>query len=62
MNHRRYLLVLERVRSRALSVVLILSAGFTAKADASWGFSLTNLDTTCKPCRGFLHDLRWAVG
>jgi putative endopeptidase len=34
--------------------VLILSAGSTARAgDASWGFSLTNLDRTCKPCENF---------
>ena len=37
-------------------LVLIFSAGFTAKAAGdtpSWGFSLSNLDKTCKPCDDF---------
>jgi len=35
--------------------VLLFSADFTTKAagDASWGFSLNNLDRTCKPCDDF---------
>jgi putative endopeptidase len=39
----------------AFSAVLTISAGSTARAagDASWGFSLTNLDRTCKPCEDF---------
>jgi putative endopeptidase len=53
MNHRRNLLVLGAGALACLAVVLILSAGLTAKADASWGFSLTNLDKTCKPCDDF---------
>jgi putative endopeptidase len=53
MSHRRNLLVLSAVALLGLSVVLILSAGVTVKADAPWGFSLTNLDTTCKPCQDF---------
>jgi len=39
-----------------LSFILILSAGFRAEAegaDSSWGFSLKNLDRTCKPCDDF---------
>jgi len=39
----------------ALSLLLILTSQSTAKAagDSSWGFSLTNLDKTCKPCDDF---------
>ena len=39
----------------ALAAVLSVSAGVAMKAagDASWGFSLTNLDRTCKPCDDF---------
>ncbi len=59
MSHRRNLLVLSAVALVALSVVLILSAEVTLKADAPWGFSLTNLDTTCKPCQDFY---RFAMG
>src|SRR5258708_1852372 len=35
--------------------VLTISAGSATKAaaDASWGFSLANLDHTCKPCDDF---------
>lgn len=38
-----------------LAVLLLLSAHLPAKADntSSWGFSLTNLDKTCKPCDDF---------
>src|SRR5271157_3553837 len=53
MNHRRNLLVLGAGTLVCLSMVLILSAGMTANADASWGFSLTNLDKSCKPCEDF---------
>jgi putative endopeptidase len=53
MNHRRNLLALGACALLGFSIVLILSAGFTARADASWGFSLTNLDTSCKPCEDF---------
>jgi predicted metalloendopeptidase len=53
MNHRRHLLLLSASALVGLSIVLTLSAGLTAKADAPWGFSLTNLDTTCKPCQDF---------
>jgi putative endopeptidase len=53
MNHRRYLLILGACALASLSLVLILSSGLTARADASWGFSLTNLDKTCKPCEDF---------
>jgi len=39
----------------AFSAVLAISAGSATKAagDLSWGFSLTNLDRTCKPCDDF---------
>jgi putative endopeptidase len=53
MNHRRNLLALGACALVGLSIVLILSAGLTARADASWGFSLTNLDKSCKPCEDF---------
>src|SRR5258707_271877 len=35
--------------------VLTISAGSATKsaADTSWGFSLTNLDRSCKPCDDF---------
>jgi len=39
-----------------VSLVLLFAVGITAKSDAngsSWGFSLTNMDTTCKPCDDF---------
>ncbi len=53
MNHRRNILWLGAAALISLSIVLILSAGLTAKADAPWGFSLTNLDKSCKPCEDF---------
>ncbi len=53
MNQRRSLLLLEAAALLCLSILLILSAGLTAKADASWGFSLANLDKSCKPCDDF---------
>ena len=53
MNHRRNLLVLGAAALVCLSIVLILAAGLMARADASWGFSLTNLDKSCKPCDDF---------
>jgi putative endopeptidase len=53
MSHRRNLLALGACALLGLSIVLILSAGLTARADASWGFSLTNLDKSCKPCEDF---------
>ena len=53
MNHRRNLLVLGACALACLSVALILSSGPTAKADAPWGFSLNNLDKSCKPCEDF---------
>ena len=38
-----------------ICAVLTISAGSATKsaADASWGFSLTNLDRSCKPCDDF---------
>ncbi len=38
-----------------LAGLLIFSGHLKAKsaADSSWGFSLDNLDTTCKPCDNF---------
>jgi putative endopeptidase len=36
-----------------LSSVLIFLSIRTAKADANWGFSLSNLDKSCKPCQDF---------
>jgi putative endopeptidase len=53
MNHRRNLLMLGASALVCLAVVLILSAGWTARADASWGFALANLDKSCKPCEDF---------
>src|ERR1700723_1716660 len=39
----------------AFCAVLSIAAGSATKAagDASWGFSLANLDRTCKPCDDF---------
>ncbi len=53
MNHRRNLLILGACALAFLSFALIFSAALTARADASWGFSLANLDKTCKPCEDF---------
>src|SRR5208283_3363745 len=53
MNRRRNLLALSAAVLLALSLVLILSAGLAANADAPWGFSLSNLDPSCKPCEDF---------
>src|SRR5271165_1746094 len=36
-----------------LSCALILASLRTVKADANWGFSMSNLDKTCKPCADF---------
>jgi putative endopeptidase len=38
-----------------LPVLILFSAGLTvrAAADSSWGFSLNNLDRSCKPCADF---------
>jgi putative endopeptidase len=36
-----------------LAVALILPSVRTARADANWGFSMSNLDKTCKPCENF---------
>ena len=53
MNHRRNLLVLGAISLICLSIALILSAGLPARGDAPWGFSLSNLDKSCKPCDDF---------
>jgi putative endopeptidase len=53
MNHHRNLLALGAAALVCLSIILVLSAGLTAQADASWGFSLTSLDKSCKPCQDF---------
>ncbi len=53
MNHRRNLLVLGAGALASLAIVFLLSAGLAARADASWGFALSNLDTSCKPCNDF---------
>jgi putative endopeptidase len=39
-----------------LPVLILFSAGLTVRAavdSSSWGFSLTNLDKSCKPCENF---------
>ena len=51
--NRRNLLLLGAAALACLSLVLILSVGLTARADASWGFSPSNLDKSCKPCQDF---------
>ena len=51
--NRRNLMILGAVTLACFSIALILSAGLTAKGDAPWGFSLTNLDKSCKPCEDF---------
>src|SRR5271167_1091140 len=45
--------------ARGLGLILCLSAALllpflrTVKADANWGFSMSNLDKSCKPCDDF---------
>ncbi len=53
MKRLRLLLVCSTVS--ALAAVLLFCAQFsaTASADSPWGFSLTNLDKSCKPCENF---------
>src|SRR5882672_1528976 len=43
------------VSTIVISAVLTISAASATKsaADTSWGFSLTNLDRSCKPCDDF---------
>jgi putative endopeptidase len=57
MNRRRVGVALFLCCLLCLCLVWIFSASFTARAagDAppSWGFSLSNLDKTCKPCDDF---------
>ena len=36
-----------------LSCALILPLVRSVNADANWGFSMSNLDKTCKPCDDF---------
>src|ERR1700692_161017 len=55
MKHGRSAAMLLFCSLLAFSAVLTISAGSAARAagDAPWGFSLTNLDRTCKPCEDF---------
>ncbi|MGB9431848.1 MAG: M13 family metallopeptidase, partial [Candidatus Acidiferrum sp.] len=56
MNANRLRLLLGSCSLIALAAVLLFSSHLPAKAagDApSWGFSLSNLDRTCKPCDDF---------
>jgi putative endopeptidase len=39
--------------SVALALLLVTHLSARAAADVSWGFSLSNLDKTCKPCDNF---------
>jgi predicted metalloendopeptidase len=54
MKVHRFLAVLAICSLISISAFLIFSARLVARADtSSWGFSLTNLDKTCKPCEDF---------
>ncbi len=53
MNRTRIRMLAGACLMLCLSFVLIFPSIRTAKADANWGFSLNNLDKTCKPCQDF---------
>jgi len=55
MESIRLRMVLGCAALLGLSALLLLAAYLPAKAagDSSWGFSLTNLDKSCKPCDDF---------
>jgi putative endopeptidase len=55
MQANRLLLVLTHAALWCLGAVLIFAGSMKARDGAAspWGFSLSNLDTTCKPCDDF---------
>jgi putative endopeptidase len=55
MNRTRMHLILSccSLASVALVLLFVTHLSATAAADVSWGFSLSNLDKTCKPCDNF---------
>jgi predicted metalloendopeptidase len=55
MKTRRLATMLFAILLSAVCAGLIISAAVPARAggDSNWGFSLTNLDRTCKPCEDF---------
>ena len=53
MNQIRLSFVVSLLVALALAVLFGAHFATSAAADASWGFSLTNLDKTCKPCDNF---------
>jgi putative endopeptidase len=55
MKTNRIRLISSAAAVAAFAVALLFVAHFTVKAaaDAPWGFSLGNLDKTCKPCDNF---------
>jgi putative endopeptidase len=50
-NRTRFLLALGVILG--LAVALLFSNGRTSQADTGWGFPMSNLDKSCKPCDDF---------
>ena len=53
MKHKRGRIALGAGLILCLSCALILPLVRSVNADANWGFSMSNLDKTCKPCDDF---------
>jgi putative endopeptidase len=55
MQGKRVLMGLGVAGLACLAALLLFTADLTARnaADAPWGFSMSNLDTSCKPCDDF---------
>ncbi len=53
MKHKRGRIALGAGLIVCLSCALILPLVRSVNADANWGFSMSNLDKTCKPCDDF---------
>ena len=49
----RLLFVISSFAALAFAVLFLMHFSAKAAGDASWGFSLSNLDKTCKPCDNF---------
>jgi len=49
----RLILSSSSLASLALALLFVAYRSASAAGDASWGFSLSNLDKTCKPCDNF---------
>jgi putative endopeptidase len=53
MEKNRSRIVLGAFLLLCLSAALIFPGGRTSRADTNWGFAISNLDKTCKPCDDF---------